>query len=254
MPEITSYEPGTPSWIDHATADLAASNTFYASLFGWEADVQGPEMGDYTRFLVGGRTVAGNMPAGEGQPSVWVTYVSVDDAEATVARAREAGATVFVEPMDVSDLGRMAVFADPTGAVLGVWEPGTFIGAELANEPGALVWNELNTRDTSAASAFYTTVFGWEAHDAPMGAMAYTEWHLAGRPVGGMLPMPDTVPSDVPDHWLAYLGVADTDATVAAAERLGATLVAGPTDIPPGRFAVLTDPDGAAFAVIALAG
>ena len=114
MPEFTSYDPGTPSWIDHATTDIEASNDFYGSLFGWEADDQGEEMGHYTLMRKGGKTVAGNMAAmGEGQPSVWVTYVSVEDADATVDRARKAGAMVFVEPMDVSDIGRMAVFADP---------------------------------------------------------------------------------------------------------------------------------------------
>ena len=145
MPEFTSYEAGTPSWVDHATMDIEASNSFYGALFDWEGDNQGEDMGHYTLMRKGGKTVAGNMPAmGEGQPSVWVTDVSVDSADATVDLAREAGATVFVEPMDVSDIGRMAVFADPTGAAIGVWQPRSFIGAELANEAGAFAWNELN--------------------------------------------------------------------------------------------------------------
>jgi uncharacterized protein len=253
VPEFTSYDPGTPSWVDHATGDIDASNAFYRSLFGWEPDDQGADMGHYTLLRKGGRTVAGNMPAmGEGQPSVWVTYVSVADADATVARATHAGATVLVEPMDVADLGRMAVFADPTGAAVGVWQPRAFIGAELANEAGAFAWNELNTRDVPAARAFYADVFGWEPADAGMEGMDYTEWKLGGRTIAGMLPMPDMVPAEVPAHWLVYFGVADTDATVATATGLGATTLLPPTDIPPGRFAVLADPDGATFAVIAL--
>jgi len=251
MPEFTSYDPGTPSWVDHATKDIEASNAFYGSLFGWEADDQGEDMGHYTLMRKGGKTVAGNMPSmGEGQPSVWVTYVSVEDADAAVDRATKAGAMVFAGPMDVSDIGRMAVFADPTGAAIGVWQPKTFVGAELANEAGALVWNELNTRDVPASEAFYTGVFGWVPNDAAMEGMDYTEWRLGDRPVAGMMPMPDMVPAEVPAHWLVYFGVDDTDATVDRATRLGATELVPPTDIPPGRFAVLSDPEGATFAVI----
>jgi hypothetical protein len=253
MPEFTSYAPGTPSWVDHATPDIGASNAFYGSLFGWEAEDQGEEMGHYTLLRKGGKTVAGNMPAmGEGQPSVWVTYVSVASADTAVDRAKKAGATVFVEPMDVSDIGRMAVFADPTGAAIGVWEPKTFIGAELANEAGAFAWNELNTRDLPASTAFYAEVFGWVPHDAAMEGMEYTEWQLDDKPVAGMMTMPEMVPAEVPGYWLVYFGVDDTDATVAKATELGATALVPPTDIPPGRFAVLADPDGATFAVIRL--
>jgi predicted enzyme related to lactoylglutathione lyase len=166
MPEFTSYPAGTPSWVDHAAKDVAASNSFYSGLFGWEAEDQGDEMGNYTILRKGGKTVAGNMTVMmEGQPSAWVSYVSVDDAEATTDLAKKAGAAVFVEPMDVSDIGRMAVFADPSGAAIGVWQPKTFKGAELANEPGSFAWNELNTRDVPAAKAFYTKVFGWKAND-----------------------------------------------------------------------------------------
>jgi len=249
--EFTSYDDGTPSWIDHATKDLEASNSFYGALFDWEADDQGEDMGHYTLMRKNGKTVAGNMAAmNEGQPSAWVTYVSVGNADATVKLAKEAGATVFVEPMDVSDIGRMAVFADPTGAAIGVWQPKSFIGAELANEAGAFAWNELNTRDLPASKAFYGKVFGWEPNDLDMGGASYTEWKLGDKTIAGMMTMPDMVPAEVPAHWLVYFGVADTDATVARATDLGATTIVPPTDIPPGRFAVLTDPDGATFAVI----
>jgi predicted enzyme related to lactoylglutathione lyase len=254
MPEFTSYAAGTPSWVDHATKDIDASNAFYGALFGWEAEDQGEEMGHYTLMSKGGKTVAGNMMAmTEDQPSAWVSYVSVEDADATVALAKKAGAMVFVEPMDVADIGRMAVFADPTGAAIGVWQPRTFHGAELANEPGSFAWNELNTRDVPAAKTFYSQVFGWEPNDLDMGGMSYTEWKLGDRPLAGMMTMPDMVPAEVPAHWLVYFGVDDTDASVSKATELGATTLMPPTDIPPGRFAVLSDPDGAVFAVIKLA-
>ena len=251
MPEFTSYEAGTPSWVDHSTKDFEASNAFYGALFSWEADDQGEEMGHYTLMRKAGKAVAGNMPAmGEGQPSAWVTYVSVTSADETVELAKKAGAMVFVEPMDVSDIGRMAVFADPTGAAIGVWQPKSFIGAELANEAGAFAWNELNTRDLPASKEFYTNVFGWEPNDLDMGGMSYTEWKLGDKTIAGMMTMPDMVPAEVPAHWLVYFGVDDTDATVSKATELGASTLVPPTDIPPGRFAVLADPDGAAFAVI----
>ena len=251
MPEFTSYDAGTPSWVDHASKDLEASNAFYGALFGWEAEDQGEEMGHYTLLRKGGKAVAGNMSVmAESQPSVWVTYVSVDNADATVDLAKKAGGMVFAEPMDVADIGRMAVFADPEGAAIGVWQPKTFKGAELANEAGAFAWNELNSRDLSAAKAFYTEVFGWTPNDLDMEGMSYTEWKLGDKQVAGMMAMPDMVPAAVPAHWLVYFGVDDTDATVSKATELGATTVVSPTDIPPGRFAVLADPDGAVFAVI----
>ncbi len=254
MPEFSSYDAGTPSWVDHGTKDLDASNAFYSGLFGWETDDQGEEMGHYTLMSKGGKTVAGNMPAmGEGQPSVWLSYVSVASADATIELAKEEGAMVFVEPMDVSDIGRMAVFADPTGAAIGIWQPKSFIGAELANEPGAFVWNELNTRDVPASKEFYSKVFDWNPGDVDVEGMSYTEWKLGDKTIAGMLPMPEMVPAEVPAHWLVYFAVEDTDAMVAKAADLGATTLVPPTDIPPGRFAVLTDPDGATFAVIKMA-
>lgn len=251
MPEFTTYPPGTLCWVDHGAKDLKASNSFYSGLFGWEAEDQGEEAGHYTILRKAGKTVAGNMGIMmEGQPSAWTSYVSVEDADSTVDAAKRAGAMVFVEPMDVMDIGRMAVFADPTGAAIGVWQPKTFVGAELANEAGSFGWNELNTRDVPAAKKFYTEVFGWTPNDLDMEGMSYTEWKLKDRSVAGMMTMPEMVPADVPSHWLVYFGTEETDATVAKAIELGATSLVPPTDIPPGRFAVLMDPDGAAFAVI----
>jgi predicted enzyme related to lactoylglutathione lyase len=254
MPTRTSYQPGTPSWVDLASADLAASSAFYSTVFGWEAKDQGPESGHYHMMELGGVAVAGAGPIMmEGQPPAWTTYVSVTDADESIAKVKAAGGSVFVEPMDVLDVGRMAVFADPTGAAAAVWQPRRHLGAGLVNEPGALAWNELSTRDTAAAERFYGEVFGWEAESGDMGGMVYTTWKLDGQDIGGMMTMPAEVPAEVPSYWLAYFGTADCDAAVATATGLGATLHAGPMDIPAGRFAVLADPAGAMFGVIALA-
>ncbi len=253
MPKIDEYEPGTPSWVDLASPDLPSSVSFYSNLFGWDPDDQGPEAGGYTLFRIGEEPVAGAGPTMmEGQPTAWTTYVSVADADEAVAKAKKAGATVFLEPMDVMDVGRMAVFADPTGAAVAVWQPKAHKGAGIVGEPGALCWTELATRDTAAASDFYRDVFNWGAETSDMGGMPYTEWKLGDQTVGGMMPMPTEVPAEVPPYWLAYFAVANCDAAVAKATDGGANVLVPGTDIPVGRFAVMTDPQGATFGVIQL--
>jgi predicted enzyme related to lactoylglutathione lyase len=191
----------------------------------------------------------------DGQPPAWTTYISVDDADATAEKVRDAGGNVLAEPMDVMDLGRMAIFADPTGAVFGIWQPGSFSGAELVNEPGTFSWNELNTRDPEAAKAFYGAVFGWEARDMDMGDFgSYTTWRHPARSddddsIGGLLDMRGRVSDEVPEHWMTYFTVEDRDATLDEAKQRGAEVIFGPMDLPNGRLAILTDPQGAAFGV-----
>src|SRR5258708_2523577 len=130
MPEMTSYAPGTPSWIDLGSPDLERSKKFYTSLLGWTAAPPAAEAGGYTIFTLRGKDVAGLGPLmGEGQPPAWQTYVSVDDADKTTELVKTAGGVVYVEPMDVMDVGRMAVFADPTGAAFCIWQPREHIGA-----------------------------------------------------------------------------------------------------------------------------
>ncbi len=255
MPERTSYEPGTPSWVDLATPDVDASATFYGALFGWEVESAGPpeETGGYGLFMLRGHRVAGVGPLmQEGQPAVWSTYVSTDDADAAVARAQQAGGAVVVEPMDVMDAGRMAFVMHAAGGALGLWQPGRTIGAELVNEPGALNWNELQTRDTEGAKAFFAALFDWAPEDSSVGEMTYTVFNLGGTGIAGMMPMPPGVPDEVPAYWLVYFGVEDCDASAARAQELGGGVIAPAMDIEGvGRFAALTDPHGTAFAVIA---
>lgn len=256
MSERTSYEPGTPSWVDLATPDLDAAAEFYSGLFGWEFVEAGDpeETGGYRMAQLGGKTVAGLMPlTQEGQPPAWQSYVTVANAEASAAAVGEAGGQVVMAPMDVMDAGRMAVLADSTGAVFAVWQPRGSIGAEVVNEPGALSWNELETRDPAAAKAFYGSVFGWQFEDHDMGEMTYTEWKLNGDSVGGMADITGQIPDEVPAHWMAYFAVADADAAVERIKDGGGQVHFGPMDIPSGRFAMVADPWGAAFAVIKLA-
>jgi predicted enzyme related to lactoylglutathione lyase len=255
MSEKTSYAPGTPCWIDLGTPDQDAAGEFYGGLFGWELreDENAEQTGGYRTAQLDGRAIGGVMKLiMEGQPPAWLNYICVEDADATVAKAREAGATVHAEPMSVLDYGRMAVLADPTGAAFGIWQPGIHIGADLVGEPGAMSWNELNTRDPEAAKSFYGDVFGWSFEEQEFeGTGTYTAINLGEDTIGGLIDITDRAPAEVPAHWLVYFAVEDADATVAQAKEQGGEVPVGPFDIAEvGRIAVLKDPFGAIFAVI----
>jgi uncharacterized protein len=253
MPEFSDYAPGTPSWVDLGSPDVEASARFYGELLGWEAVEAGPPeaTGGYQMFLMGGKQVAGLGPLQqEGQPPAWTTYLATAGAEDTAHKATAAGGRVFVGPFEVLDSGRMAIIADPTGAVFGVWEAGSHHGAQLANEPGSLCWNELATRDMEAARRFYGEVFGWEGVTRDYAGSPYTEWQLDGRTVAGGREMGPEFPPDVPPYWGVCFAVSDCDDAVARAQSLGASVSMAPTTIPAGRFAVLVDPQGAAFSII----
>jgi hypothetical protein len=252
---MPDYAPGTPSWVELSSPDPDASAAFYRDVLGWSAtEPGGAETGGYRMFQSDGKSVAGLMGhMQEGQPTVWATYVSVADADDTAQAVTAAGGSVMVAPMDVTDLGRMAVFADPTGAVFGVWQPKAFAGADLVNEPVSLTWNEIHTRDTDADKAFYNSVFGWTAGKPEFeGAPdTYTVWELGGKPVGGMMEMVEGMfPPETPPHWSVCFAVADADDTVAKAREKGATVAAEPVDMPIGRFAALIDPQGAWFTIM----
>ena len=250
--ERNEYAPGTPSWVDLGTSDLDGAAAFYGGMFGWKCESAGPEeeTGGYRMFFYKEKPVAGLGPQMNPGPPFWTTYVTVANADETIAKVKAAGGTVFVEPMDVMDVGRMAVFADPTGAAISIWQPGTHPGSGWVNEPNTVCWNELSTRDIDAAKTFYAQVFGWGAETHGSGPGAYTEWQLGGGSVGGMMETPPMVPAEVPAHWLVYFAVDDTDRAVTTAQELGGSLIFGPMDIEPGRFATLSDPQGAMFAVL----
>ena len=257
MPE---YAPGTPCWVELSSPDTDAAASFYGELMGWRATEPGPveETGGYRIFEQDGKPVAGLMGhMQEGQPTVWSTYVSVADADETADRVKAGGGSVVVEPIDVTEIGRMAYFADPGGAVFAVWQAKTFAGAELVNEPNSLCWNELLTRDSEGGREFYPSVFGWTAgrpsfEGAPE---TYVVWELGGEPVGGMMQMSDEMfPAEVPAHWGVCFAVADCDATTARARDLGATVTYEPMEMPIGRFSGLIDPQGASLTVMRLAG
>jgi uncharacterized protein len=252
--EVQRYEEGVPSWVDLGSADLGGAKEFYRGLFGWNTPEGPAEAGGYTVCDIGGKTVAGLGPnMNPAVPSRWSTYVNVDRADDTIARVEANGGTVYVAPMDVMEAGRMAVFADPEGAAIGLWQPNQHMGAQLVNEPGTYCWSELMTDDLDAAKAFYGAVFGWDAEtQGPEGPGGYTEWKVGGRSVGGMMKKPPQMPAGTPPFWGVYFAVSDADASSSRAQELGASVMMPPTDIEPGRFSVLVDPVGAVFNILAL--
>ncbi len=252
MAEVAVHAPGTPIWVDLSTPDPSAASAFYAKLFSWTRTEPSAEAGGYAMFQLEGRIVAGVGPQQQaGAPPFWMTYVSTEDAAATAARVEASGGKTIAPPMEVLGEGSMAVFSDPSGAVFGVWQPARFKGAEIYNQPGAYTWSELQVRGIDAAKPFYGAVFGWDAHVNP-GEVPYTEWMLNGRSIGGGMDMNDIpdFPSNVPPNWLVYFSVADCAAGVSAAREAGGQVLAEPRDTPQGPFAVLSDPQGAVFAII----
>jgi predicted enzyme related to lactoylglutathione lyase len=253
MPKRTEYAQGTPSWVDLQTTDQAAGREFYASLLGWSYDDQPMPHGVYSMATVNGETVAAIAPmppgAPEGMPPMWNTYIAADDVDATVEKVGPAGGQVLMQAMDVGDAGRMAFVADPTGAVVGLWQANQRIGASLVNEPGALIWNELLTDKPDAALAFYEAVLGVGHSSMEMApGEHYRMIDVETTDVAGCMEPPM---AEIPNHWHVYFAAADADAIAAKAAAEGGQITVEPFDIPTvGRSAVLTDPQGAVFSIL----
>lgn len=252
MPGV-DLKHGNFSWVDLVTDDTEGSVRFYQGLFGWSHSVDLMPQGQYHMFHRDEKVLAGMVempPAPEGQrfPPVWMSYVLVDDVDAAAARCTELGGTVLMPSRDITDAGRMCMIQDPTGGSLGLWQARGFTGADLFNEPGALVWNELVTRDVDTARAFYTDLLGWGWDPMPLpDGSTYHVCKVGDRPNGGVMAMTHDWPEGAPPHWAVYLQVDDVDASHARALELGATQHVAPQDIAVGRFSVVGDPAGAVF-------
>lgn len=245
--EIDVYEHGVFSWVDVTSSDFEASAEFYSKMFGWQIDRGPEEFGGYAMAVVKGRMVAGVTPSMSPEtPPFWSTYVDVESADETTAKALAAGGSVIVEPMDVGDAGRMGVLADPEGGAIGLWQAREHKGAGLVNEPNTWGWSELLCDDPEREKAFYTQVFGWGEITHGEGPGAYTEWQLNGRSIGGMMQKPEAMPG-LPTHWVVYIGVEDIEQAADKLQQLGGSVMVPPTPIEPGIFAVVTDPVGAIF-------
>jgi predicted enzyme related to lactoylglutathione lyase len=248
MGERTSYAPGTLSWADLATSDIAAAKDFYARLFAWDyEDRPAGEGMTYAMARREERTVAGLFQS--QQPPHWNCYVTVASADEVAARVDGAGGTVVEPPFDVVQAGRSAVIADPAGARLCLWEPRATIGAELVNTPGAMTWNDLVTTDPEGAERFYGEVLGWTFEAIP-DAGGYRVIGNGERSNGGIMPVDPNGPNaHTPPSWMPYFGHEDVERAIGEVEALGGRLFNGPMRMPAGAIAVFGDPQGAAFAI-----
>jgi uncharacterized protein len=271
MPELDRYIPGVPCWIDTSQPEPEAAGAFYSGLFGWDIeDVMPPGAGGrYFMARLRGGDVAGiaSIPPESPPVATWNTYVWVNSADETADKVMAAGGQVLMEPFDVMESGRMAVFSDTEGAFFCVWQPNQHRGAQVVNEPGSLNFNNLNTHDAAAAKSFYGAVFGWGTMAMGGDAEAWTLHgygdHLEllnpgtlermaamGAPPGfadvvaTVTPLP-AHDAEVPAHWSVTFAVDDADATAAKATELGGEVLVPPFDAPWVRMTVIADPQGA---------
>jgi predicted enzyme related to lactoylglutathione lyase len=248
--DVDSYAEGAPFWVSLQTADPDAAAQFYGRLLAWEFAPASPGNEGHRTALLRGRPAAGVGVVGDSGRSGWLTYVAVRDTDETARSVQAAGGTVVSSPVDVSGLGRQAVFADPSGAQFAVWEAGSRAGAGAASEPGAFTWGELITDDVEASAAFYGAVFGWTV-TAPEGPLQRREWQLDGRSISGLLPRPPAMAVDIPVYWDVYFAVADVAAAAGTVTAIGGTQLMPPTDIGTATIAVFLDPTGSVFTVTA---
>jgi uncharacterized protein len=251
----TPWPAGTPCWVDLQTDDVAKATAFYEQLFGWDTQVGPPESGGYVMCEVDGLPVAGIGPkmGPPEAPSAWTTYIATDDADETAQKITAAGGQLFADPFDVMDVGRMAAAADPGGAVFGIWQSRAHTGMHLANEPGSVTWNENMSRSFDANKGFYTAVFGYSYDDMSSDDFSYATFKTTGDSLGGIGDLGPEAPADTPAHWRTYFAVNDTDDAVNAVIKLGGRVVAPAWDSPYGRMAIVSDDQGAVFAVMGLA-
>ncbi|MGW0750283.1 VOC family protein [Streptomyces sp. NPDC002587] len=257
---MVEFTEGAPCWADAMFTDVEGAKTFYGDVLGWTFGEASSEYGNYTQAYSGGKAVAALVPPmpGAEAPSQWCLYLASPDAAATAEKIKSAGGEVVMEPMRVGDFGTMLIAKEPSGAVFGVWQPGEHKGFEKMGEAGAYAWAEVFTRDAAAPDAFFTKVFPYDAQQMDAGddpeaaGMDFKVFSVGGpgNPVLGRMKMGEEFPPEIPSYIQVYFGVPDCDEAVAKTKKHGGKLHFGPMDSPFGRFAAVTDPQGAAFAVI----
>ncbi len=253
MAQVTATGINRPAWVDLAATDSAKERDYYAQLFGWQIDVNpDPQYGGYGLAKVGGHDAAGIGPKQQPDvPTAWTVYIGTDDVEDLAKRVEAAGGRVIAPPFDVGDQGRMAVFQDPAGAFFSAWQRGQ-MGGFQTNEPNSFAWAELNARGVTNAIPFYADLFGWTIRSSEMGEgqPPYNEFLLDGESIAGAWEMNPTVPQEVPSYWQVYFAVQDVDAAFRRALQLGGQEMVGPQEYPGGRFAIVSDPEGASFGLM----
>lgn len=245
--------PGTPCWASLMVHRADQARNFYGALFGWEFGHRPARPGAYTLALLDGQRVAaiGDGPAEPHGPVAWTTMLASDDADETAELVRECGGTVGVGPLNADGEGRLALAADPSGAVFGVWQGERLPGADLTGVPGSVAWNELWTWESPLVAKFYQAVFGFGSEPSAGEEPDRVVLTVGGRAVAGVHGVGSRLPRDRGAHWMTFFAAVDVDATARRAARLGARVVNAPCDSPYGRMATLVDPEGVAFALIA---
>ena len=255
MAEAKTAVAHKPVWTDLSSSDAEASREYYGKLFGWKIEVSpDPQYGGYAIAKIGDKDVAGIGPQMSPEaPTAWTVYIGSADVADTAKKVEAAGGKVVVPPMKVGDQGSMLIVQDPSGAMLGVWQPEAMAGARLVGAANTMTWAELNARGAEKALPFYTEVFGWGEKKSAMSGDAqgdYTEFQHSGESIAGAMEMNPMVPAEVPSYWLVYFGVDDVDQAFKKATEAGGHEMLAPVDFPGGRFAIVSDPQGASFGLL----
>ena len=259
--DIEKYEPGSFCWADLATTDGEGAKKFYTTILGLDSvDMPMGDMGSYVMLQKDGKTVCAlyqippEMKEAMPHPH-WRTYICVEDADGSTQKAIELGGNVLMGTIDVFDAGRMAMIQDPTGAVVGLWQPKAHIGAQVFGEPGTLGWFELLTGDPAAAAEFYGGLLGWTSRGgSAVPDTEYMEFQRDGQSAAGMMQIREEW-GEVPPNWGVYFVVDDADATMKQAQELGANPIMGPIEVAGvGRIYPLMDPQGAYLSIIQMEG
>jgi predicted enzyme related to lactoylglutathione lyase len=256
MAKIESHIPGSFCWAELATSDADSAKQFYSEMFGWTVTEQPIPEGTYYIFQSGGNDAAAMYVAPSGTPTNWGVYFSVANADESAAKVAPSGGKLIAGPFDVMDAGRMALVQDPQGAMFSLWQANRVIGITHGGPLNQACWPELNSPDPAGAVAFYSKLFGWKTKpESGFESAHYVEWVNGQSPMAGLMPMRGDEWKGVPPHWMIYISVANCDERAAKATELGAKICVQPTDIPNvGRFAVITDPEGATFSLIQMTG
>lgn len=260
MTTSSEHSAGDFCWMDLNTADPAAAGNFYRELFGWQMgpwpagdEAEREAVGGYRQITYRGKVLGGAMklPGDDAMP-VWNVFFAVDDADRATERIEAGGGRVLVAPTPVPGGSRVAFFADPAGAFCGIQELSQGGGLECAMQPNTVHWLEAGSRSPDVTRAFYTDVFGWSFQTPAPGEAAdgYTLIHNGDRNFGGMMAMDGRFPESIGSYWMIYIGVENLKSTLSDVERLGGHVGFGPIDVPDGKVAVVSDPQGAHFAVI----
>jgi predicted enzyme related to lactoylglutathione lyase len=255
MTKITHFKPGQFCWADLGTTRVPAAKKFYASVLGWESfdTPMGPGDANYSLLRIKGKDICALYPMMDHQkqskiPPFWLSFISVSSVDRTIKKATAAGGSLMMGPMDVPHAGRMAILGDPSGAGFAIWQARGHQGTRLKGVPGAVCWHDLSTPDPVAAGQFYSKVFGWKVVTQDFGGKAYHSLKLGKEGIGGIWPIP--LPKH-PPAWFTYWLVESCKRAAAKTKRLRGKVILGPITVPDTcTFAILQDPQGAAFGVL----